>query len=575
MGRQRTRKVTAQPEQQAESARTPEKAELAHEGAMVYLQRTIGNRALTRMLRPESTNRVRLASVNGRVQRTLIDGATQEDRLNATGLKAMDIESYVRLASRLTDYATLMKRSTGNLAGQNDQEKGEAFYAEVDAQLIRIADASQKFLDHRKHEGLNTEWLRKLVESDIPETRGAARWVQHNAAAYPNTTYLDAMTAANTDRKARHMNYVQGQLPLDWPRMTDAMKQLLAENRDSDAARVAAIQEQAGIMLNQGSPPRDVLRFLADGAEKFVVEVVRQYVAVANLREKDLAVVKTGSFGAGMMFPYSDVDVQVMTSDKGKGKIDTDTMILLLHNIRMRVRGATMRKSAGQWQQTEAWDADQLVGGKDGVAPPITPKEARERDGMLGLAQTRTMAATQSGATLPGQLKKLYADNRKADAREKAGQLAASIKDKAWILSDASRIDNGPAFDFKDRFITLSKIFLNVAAMWYGLEKDNSWERLDELNTKGVLSPGVAGRHKRYLDITSLIRLKYQYFYQAHDRDVVSPHPNVPVNDPEKYPKGYYTLTEEDRGALREAHQIQQEILEVVNKLQGIIYGGT
>lgn len=537
---------------------------------LTLLHRTIGNRAFTRMLQTPQTKGVSGKPVNRRIQRTLIDGVTQDGQLNGLGAENMNNKAYTNLTVAFIDYANLMKRNMNTTQGQDDKTKGESFYADVDNQLRVIYDTSYKFLDHDKHKKLDTAWLKTLVERDIPETKAAARWVRGNFAAYRDSTYMNAMTAAGNERKTSLMNYVEHQSPISWAQMSDAQKQLLEDNRDADAARVAAIRREAQKMMEQKIKPREVLAYMAQEARKFVQDVVAQYVEVAGLQQSDIGILGAGSFDSGEMFPYSDIDVQIMTTGNGNGAMDVEQMHLLLHNIRMRVRIANMQDSTGQWKNTLGWDVDQLV------QDAYDPATAVARDANKGLAQSSLLYATNpAGEQLAGDLKQRYTAQGQEAAKAKMElDLYAAVRQGDWWMKKSEALDEGrEPFEFKEKFMRLPKIFLNVLAMYHGLGTDNSWDRVDELVKTKQLSSGDAKAFKAYLDIVSNIRLKYQFFYEHEGLDMVSPTPGKGSQNRELYPKGYYTLTNEDRTDLKKAQQIQQNTLtELVYKLREMMY---
>jgi hypothetical protein len=523
---------------------------------VILMQRTIGNQALTRLLNASQTKRVNGRPVHARIQRALIDGTSQTQRLGSFMPRHMDNETSSELNVAFIDFAALMQRNTSAVAGENDQAKGETFFADVESQRTIIDNTSRKFLAHQKHKKLNITWLKTLIDRDIPETRAAARWVQHNFATHPNSTYLNAMTAANNERKTLVMDYVKDQSIVSWDQMSDAQKQLLANNRDIDAARIAAIRTRGQAMMAEERKPREILDYMAKEVTRFVQDVVKEFVAVSGLEQRDLAVVSTGSFGSGELFPYSDVDVQIMTSSGGRRALGTEQMLLVLHNIRQRVRIANTVESTGQWKQTMGWDVDQLV------QNDFTPETVIENDSLKGLTHAGLLYSTRGGNTVSSDLKARLTAIRKDRAMAKMTELFDFTKSQSWAMRKSTELDAGSdKFDFKEKFMRLPKIFLNVLAMYYDLKSQNSWDRVDELAGRARFSDSGAKQFREYLNIVSLLRLKYQFFYQQDERETVSPTPGLVPSNPVNYPQGYYTLTDEDRAALKKAQQIQQEML--------------
>ncbi|MBW4436441.1 MAG: hypothetical protein KME04_04865 [Pleurocapsa minor GSE-CHR-MK-17-07R] len=534
------------------------------------MQRLIGNQAVSRLLQPARPTQVKGKNPHLRVQRTLIDGKHQEGQLDALQTGKMDNTTSTHLYVALIDYAKLMQQNTNSATGQDNQAKGESFYADVDHHLSEIARTSISFLNHDKHKKLDTGWLRTLIAQDIPETRAAARWVQNNFSAHLHSTYLNALKTANDTRKTQLMDYVENQSAISWAQMSDAQKQLLEDNRDRDAERVGTIRKTAQAMMAKDARPREVLAYMSAEAVRFVQDVVRQYVEVTGLKQSDLAVVSTGSFGSGEMFPYSDVDVQIMTGTSGKGALGVEQMNLILHNVRMRVRIANMQESNGKWKNTMGWDVDQLV------QDAFDPEAAVAMDPNKGLAQSSLLYATnRSGENLAKTLKGHYTNQGKEAAKAKMEiDLYAAVRQGDWWLKDPAKLDDGrEPFEFKEKFMRLPKIFLNVLAMYYGLTADNSWARVDELIKTKKFSPDHGARFKEYIDIVSAVRLKYQFFYQQEGLDTVSPTAGRMHANRDLYPKGYYTLTNEDRASLKTAQQIQKDTLvEAVLKLRQIMY---
>ena len=527
---------------------------------ILHLQRTVGNRVATQLLQTARVPLVHRQTGNNRIDRTLIDGTAQRHQLLNPALPTSD--AYTRLHKSFVDYSDLMQRSTTKIAGQDDKEKGEAFSTQVEEQLTEIDKATHNYLDSTKVKKLKsgeTEWLRTLVNRDIPETRSAARWVQHNFAAYRDLTYLSSLTAANDSRKTSLMNYVKDTYQSAWAQMPDYQKQLLEANRDTDAGRIAAIRQHGREMMAQHQRPRDVLNYLSQEATNFVRQVVAEYVAVAGLQQSDLAVVATGSFGSGEMFPYSDVDVQLMTSNFGNDEGRRNQMKFILDSIKMRIRVANMQEATGGWKFTGAWDVDQLV------QDSYDPESAVQNNPDKSLAGSSSLYATAGGARLAKDLKASYTAEGQGHIAAKA-KMDTDLYDKVrqgdWWLRNPSKLDIGSELlDFKERFTRLPKILLNVLALYYGLPQLNSWDRIDELVKREVLSPTAGGSFKKYLNIVSGIRLTYQYFYETEGLETVSPTPGKVPAQPAVYPKGYYTLTNQDRAALKEAQQIQANTL--------------
>ena len=129
-----------------------------------------------------------------------------------------------------------------------------------------------------------------------------------------------------------------------------------------------------------------------------------------------------------------------------------------------------------------------------------------------------------------------------------------------WNSQEPKNLMEGAkAFDFKKKFLTLSKVLLNVLALYYGLESLSSWGRVDELMALERLSPDAGAKFKEYLDITAGIRMKYQFFYEKEALDFISPTKGLTA--PDDYEKGYYVLTNDDRKGLLKAQKIQKEVL--------------
>ena len=144
--------------------------------------------------------------------------------------------------------------------------------------------------------------------------------------------------------------------------MAAEAKQLLLQNRDSDAARLTQIRETAKQMLAKKKSPKKILAYMTAAATEFVQSVVFDYIRTMGLADESIVVLSTGAVVKGELFPYSDLDVQVMKS--GMDRTDPNQikmMDLLLDNIKLRVRLASMKEDAGMWKSTQGWDLDQLV----------------------------------------------------------------------------------------------------------------------------------------------------------------------------------------------------------------------
>jgi hypothetical protein len=115
-------------------------------------------------------------------------------------------------------------------------------------------------------------------------------------------------------------------------------------------------------------------------------------------------------------------------------------------------------------------------------------------------------------------------------------------------------------------------VYLNALAMFHGLKSDNSWTRIDELVTGKKLSKKVGDQFKSYLDITTTVRLHYQFFYEKEGKDDVSPTTGLQPTRPDDYPQGYYELTPADRKLLKKAQVIQDvlslEVQRTRNEMQ-------
>jgi hypothetical protein len=339
---------------------------------------------------------------------------------------------------------------------------------------------------------------------------------------------------------------------------SEAQTDLLLRNRDTDAARVANIRKTAQGMMGKKKRPREVLDYMAKQAADFVRDVVAEYVQVAGLEQSALAIVGTGSFGSGELFPYSDIDVQLMTSNEGEeNRVTPEHMEGILHNIRMRIRLANMQDSTGAWKNTLGWDLDQLTD------KAYDPQTVVKQDRNKALANAGLLHATARGKRLAGELAGSYSAQGRADAKAKMNlDLYDYTRQGEWVMKNPASLNTGgKAFDFKFKYLTLPKIFLNVLAMYYGLTPLGSWARIDELVRKRVFSPEAGDNFKTYLDATAQIRMKYQFFYEKEGQDMISPTPNLVPHNQENYPKGYYVLTDDDREALKKAQAIQESVL--------------
>ena len=540
--------------------REPSSHRAAPPDDVFLLQRAAGNRAVAQLLGADRMT----GQTSTVIQRKVLDGETESKQLWKINIDDVGKKStpWKSLYTALTAYGELVSRNTGGLAGRTDQEKGNAFFSQIDEMLTQIGEAARKLRekDGQNYEGTKGAWLMTLEGRDVPDTRGAARWVQHNFGTYRNVTYLDALRQASESRATSMTTYVKTQEPAGWQQSDDQTKLLVAK-RETDSVRVAQIRQEARRMTEKGKPPRDVLSFMSKGASEFVRDVVKEYIEAAGLDDRALTIVGTGSFGSGELFPYSDIDVQLMTTNEGEeGRVPPEQMENILHNIRMRIRLANNEATAtGKWDNTLGWDLDQLTG------EAYDPSTVARRDMNKALANARELHSTPTGQHLPDELADTYRGDGRGKAAAKAKMeldLHSNANTGEWTMKNATRLDLGsPAFDFKFKFLTISKVFLNVLAMYYELRSVGSWERVDELMKKKAFSPNAGKNFKDYLDITAGIRTKYQFFYEKEGQDYVSPDPQNRPQTPANYPKGYYVLTDDDRKNLKRAQAIQQALL--------------
>ncbi len=446
-----------------------------------------------------------------------------------------------------------------------DGATGTAFFGRIQTLLTALSRAIGTLIEQQTKKKADASWLVSLIEQDIPHTLGWAANVRDEYPKYAGMTGLEALREARTKPLT---DYLASQFPRagDWAQLPDEAKQLLLQNRDSDAARVAAIRDTAKQMMAQKKSPRKILAFMADGATEFVQTVVFDYVHTMGLGDQALALVSTGSFGSGELFPYSDVDVQLMKAGLGNDAAEIARMQLILDNIRLRVRLASMKEFGGKWENTLGWDLDQLAQDRfDAVS-------AAAGDPYRGLAFTNLVIATGGGEAEAATLQQLEQNNLAQNGidlleNELWMRVRPGTGKRDWRVPSPADLDIGAgSLDFKEKFMRFPKVYLNALAMFYGLRSDNSWARIDELVKRKTFSKKVGEQFKSYLDLTAMVRLRYQFFYEKEGKDDLSPTPGLPPFRPAEYPKGYYELTPDDRKSLKKAQLIQEVLALEVQK---------
>jgi hypothetical protein len=477
------------------------------------------------------------------IQRALVDGDSLDTKLGQPEYASIHNKSHTNLSVSIIDYKNFIKQKIDASAATG----GQAFYTTIEQLLNNIAAQIDPFLKHASGKKVDTAWLQTLRDQDIPQTLGWAGKVRDNFASFTGKTYLEALKGV---RESALMAYVKKESDWAWNKMSANEKDLLADKRDSDAAAVAAIRATAKEMMAKKRAPKDILNYMSMEAIKFVQKVVGEYVTLMGIQNDALVIVDTGSFGSGELFPYSDIDIQMMKPNVGNDKTKMDTMDHILHNIRQRIRLANMKET------TLGWDVDQLVQGGYDAQSAVTQDKAQ------GLSHTNILYATGGGASEAKALHDNIENIRVARAVAKIEEVFTSASQGDWLVKNPSVLDKGAKepLDFKEKFMRLPKIYLNVLAMYHGLQRQNSWSRIDELVEKNLLASGVGAQFKKYLDLTAMVRLHYQFFYEKEGEDTVSPNPTLVSKSLTRFPKGYYMLTADDRKALVTAQAIQQII---------------
>jgi hypothetical protein len=521
------------------------------------------------------------ASRSGFVQRALVDVASVDQKLenaSASNTRAMREALPARLALR--DYtafldtrlrapqwkpATPSRGRTLALGGHRGNETagtlGAAFYARAQTLLDALTVALEKLIGAQHAEKADTSWLVALVEDDIPQTLGWAAKVRDNYQAFGGMRALDALRTA---RRSALTEYVKQESPSDWARMSDAEKQLLFQNSDADHARVAAIRHNAQKMLDANQSPKAILKYMAVGATEFVHKVFLDYKDTMPALMNNIAVVSSGSFGSGELFPYSDLDLQVVKSGLDpQDPNQVNDMQYILHNLRMRVRLANMHEFGGSWTATKGWDWDQLA---QDAFNATTATDGR--DAGFGLAFARLLVSSGGGASEAAAVQQHFKDNRLDTART---LMVGLWTDKGkWSVANPNLLDEGAEpFDYKLKFMRLAKVYLNVLALAHELHSDNSWNRVDELVKMNVFSKKDGLKFKTYLDLTAKVRMRIQFSYKEEGRDMVTPTAaKQPETDRHKreYPTGFYVLTPADRKMLKEAQAIQNILRERIKE---------
>ena len=94
------------------------------------------------------------------IQRTVMDGEEQRGQLWDFNLGDVSNKetSWKVLYAALSEYAQLEQQNTSAVAGKTDQDKGNAFFAEVDLALKKIADAAAG-LGGEKQKPEQRQWL--------------------------------------------------------------------------------------------------------------------------------------------------------------------------------------------------------------------------------------------------------------------------------------------------------------------------------------------------------------------------------------------------------------------------------
>lgn len=491
------------------------------------------------------------------VQRALVDGDSQDDKFASSAFPGVSNKASTDVFVALLNYRNFMK--TTLTAGTNAAAAGAAFYSAMQTLLNAVSLAIGQIIQHKNAKKLDKSWLVALIEQDIPQTLG---WAGNVRDAFANYSGMTALEALRTNRTSALTDYVKAQSGPDWAIMSNTEKQLLSQNRDSDAAAVAAIRDTAKQMMAEKVSPKAILSYMSAAASKFVQTVIMDYINAVGLAKEALVVVSTGSFGSGELFPYSDIDIQLMKAGMGNDPTEIKHMEMILHNIRMRIRLANMKEYGGQWKSTLGWDVDQLVqGGYDATS-------AAAGDPYKGLAYTNLMVATGGGESEAKALQQQQQSNLVANAIHLMDNpLYSEVQQGTWRVKKPAALDEGgPLIDFKEKFMRLPKVYLNVLAMFHNLSSENSWSRVDELVKKQILSKKVGDQFKTYLDIITTVRLRYQFFYEMEGKDVVTPTKTTTPKNAGAYPNGYYVLTSEDRKLLKQAQAIQDVLaVEVQN----------
>ena len=438
---------------------------------------------------------------------------------------------------------------------------GGAFYDRTRALLEAVRIQADNLIKSQRSKKADTYWLETLVEKDIPQTVGWAARIRDDYATYAGMTGAQAL---QTIRSTALTDYAERAFPTVWsPTRTQVAGDLLVRSRDKDAARLALVRDTAKKMLDRGTSPQKILGYMAAEAKKFVEFVVTDYVETMGLEQQPFVVVTAGSFVGGELYPFSDLDIELMKAGMDvNDPAQMAQMKEMLESIKLRVHLASMKEFGGEWSATKGWDFDQLGTAGGGG---FTAATAKAGDPAFGLANAKTLLAFGGGESEADALRQLYESGRLANAQELMnGVLHPSVfQSKLWQAADDNRLaEGGNPFDFKERYMRMSKVLLNVLAMLYDLRTDNSWTRIDELVKRKKMPSALGSRFKTYLDLTAKVRMRYQFFYELEDKDRVTPTASkqpegLVVND---YPKGYYVLTAEDRQMLKRAGVIQASL---------------